>query len=64
VIEVNGVYHYPRNSEELLGKDVLKSKVLKEVMGYEVLPIPYYDWTILDNSMRRPYLEAMISNSL
>ena len=27
-VEVNGVYHYPRNSEEPLGKDVIKNRIL------------------------------------
>ena len=28
VIEVNGIWHYPRNSEESLGKDVIKMGAL------------------------------------
>ena len=27
-IEVNGLHHYPRNSEQPLGKDLLKAKIL------------------------------------
>jgi very-short-patch-repair endonuclease len=40
-IEVNGVFHYPRNSEEPLGKDVIKRRVI-EKNGYKVITIPYY----------------------
>ena len=29
-IEVNGQYHYPRNSEQLLGKDIIKAKIIQE----------------------------------
>jgi hypothetical protein len=36
VIEVNGVFHFCRNSEFALGKDVLKRKLL-QLYGYEVL---------------------------
>ena len=64
VLEVNGVYHYARNSEEPLGKDVLKQRVLTEVLGYEVISIPYFDWSILENNRRRPYLEFMIDYTL
>ena len=51
-IEVNGVYHYPRNSEESLGRDILKVRLLEEKFGYSVLTIPYYEWTILENRHR------------
>jgi len=40
-IEVNGVFHYSRNSEDPLGKDVLKRRIL-EKRGYKVITIPYY----------------------
>ena len=33
VIEVDGVYHYPRNSMECLGKNIIKFKALKS-LGY------------------------------
>lgn len=33
-IEVNGVYHYPRNSEKEIGKDKLKKKILEGIEGY------------------------------
>jgi hypothetical protein len=29
VVEVNGVFHYARNSELMLGRDALKQKALK-----------------------------------
>lgn len=65
-IEVNGVFHYARNSELILGKDRLKQKVLKR-LGYKEpgsLIIPYYDWVILEDAKRKPYLEHSISNAL
>ena len=29
-VEVNGVYHYPRNSEEPLGKDIIKNRIIEK----------------------------------
>ena len=63
-LEVNGVYHYPRNSEESLGRDVIKRRVLEEKLGYKVLTIPYFEWTILENRHRELYLDALIANSI
>ncbi len=63
VIEVNGVYHYCRNSEQALGKDVLKQKVL-ERFGYKCLTVPYYEWTILEHQSRVAYLMELIQNQL
>ena len=40
-VEVNGVFHYARNSEEPLGRDVAKKRTL-EKRGYKVMVIPYY----------------------
>lgn len=50
VIEVDGVYHYPRNSMEPLGKNTIKFKVLK-ALGYHKnsFAVPYYDWAILED---------------
>ena len=66
VIEVNGVFHYARNSEQLLGRDILKQKALDR-LGYKPpgsLIIPYYDWVILEDTKRKPYLEHSIANAL
>ena len=49
VVEVNGVFHYPRNSEECLGKDVMKTKAL-ERCGYLSIMLPYYNWTLLEQT--------------
>ncbi len=49
-VEVNGVYHYPRNSEEPLGKDVIKNKILKKQTDMKVLTVPYYQWYILEEA--------------
>ena len=59
MIEVNGVYHYCRNSERPLGKDILKHRVL-EALGYECLVVPYFDWSILEHNSRVDYLESLI----
>jgi hypothetical protein len=40
-VEVNGVFHYARNSEDPLGRDIAKKRIL-EKRGYKVLVIPYY----------------------
>ena len=66
VVEVNGVFHYARNSELMLGRDALKQKALKQ-LGYKEpgsLIIPYFDWTVLENAKRKPYLEHSIANAL
>lgn len=63
-IEVNGVHHYPRNSEDPIGKDLLKEKVLVENEGFCVLTIPYFAWYILENDQRAPYLKSCIENAI
>ena len=64
-IEVNGVYHYARNSEEPLGKDILKQMTLQQ-LGYHPnsFSIPYYEWAILENAQRKPFIQMLISNAL
>lgn len=52
VVEVNGVFHYSRNSEQSLGKDILKIKALQK-LGYDCACVPYYDWAILENSQKK-----------
>ena len=65
VIEVDGVFHYPRNSEIPLGKNVIKFKALK-ALGYHTnsLAIPYYNWAILESKQRKPYLKMVIENAI
>lgn len=58
-IEVNGVFHYCRNSELPLGKDLLKEKWLCK-KGYSTLVVPYYAWSILENQQKANYLEDLI----
>jgi len=58
-VEVNGVFHYARNDEATLGKDIIKRKFLKK-LGYTVLTVPYFDWAILENKNRKNYLEELI----
>ena len=60
-IEVNGVFHYPRNSEEPLGKDVVKKKTL-ERLGYKVMVIPYFQWYILEDSQKHKFLQDVLEN--
>jgi hypothetical protein len=48
-VEVNGVYHYSRNAEDPLGKDVIKKRVLEQ-RGYKVMVIPYFEWYILEEA--------------
>lgn len=55
VLEVNGLYHYPRNSEEPLGRDCLKHKALRQ-LGYDTCRVPYFDWAILPDSARVSYV--------
>ena len=63
MIEVNGVHHYPRNSENCLGRDVIKKRIL-ENEGYIVISIPYYHWYILEDKLKPKYLLDVIENSL
>ncbi len=56
---MNGVFHYARNSELPLGKDVIKYKVLNK-LGYLVMTVPYFDWAILETKDKRLYLETLI----
>lgn len=58
-VEVNGVFHYCRNSELPIGKDLLKAKWLK-TKGYRALVVPYFDWSILENAQKANYLEDLI----
>ena len=64
-IEVNGVYHYARNSEDILGRDILKRKALTK-LGYHPhsFTVPYYEWAILENSKRKSYIQQLIVNAL
>lgn len=54
-VEVNGLYHYPRNSTNLVGRDQLKKKILKS-LGYTYLDVPYYDWNVVADDQREVYL--------
>ena len=65
MIEVDGVFHFPRNSETPLGKNILKFKVL-EKLGYHSnsFSIPYFDWAILESRHRKPYVTKLIENAL
>ena len=51
-VEVNGVYHYPRNSEEPLGKDVIKNSILQRQSDMKVLTSHYYQWYILEEAQK------------
>jgi len=59
-LEVNGVFHYPRNSTKELGKEAIKKRVLEELEGYKNLTIPYSDWYILENDKKKGYLSDCI----
>ena len=65
VIEVDGVFHYPRNSELPLGRNLIKFKVLKK-LGYHSnsFAVPYFDWAILEGSKRKSYMRKLIENAL
>lgn len=65
VIEVDGVFHYPRNSMEPLGKNIIKFKALKS-LGYHCgsLAVPYFDWAILEQKQRKHYLNTLVDNAL
>ena len=62
-VEVNGVYHFARNSEDTLGRDVVKHRILK-MHGYQVLVIPYYQWYILEERQKPQFLRDVIDNCI
>ena len=62
-VEVNGVFHYSRNSEETLGKDKIKQAILKK-LGYQVLVIPYYQWCILEEKQKSQFLKDVIEHCI
>ena len=62
-VEVNGVFHYSRNSEEPLGKDVVKKRIL-EKRGHKVIVIPYFQWYILEDAQKPMFLRDIIENKL
>ena len=62
-VEVNGVFHYPRNSEEPLGKERMKERILTELEGMQMLTLPYYDTVLLeDDAARAKYTHACIGS--
>ena len=63
-VEVNGVYHYPRNSEEPLGKDVIKNKILQKQSDMKVLTVPYFQWYILEEAQKPQFLKDVIENCI
>lgn len=63
-VEVNGVYHYARNSEDQLGKDVLKQRILEKQSGMKMLVIPYYQWYILEEAQKPKFLKDVIENCI
>ena len=60
-IEVNGAYHYSRNSEKPLGKDLVKAKILCSE-GLQVLVLPYFDLYILEDAARTGYISDCLLN--
>lgn len=61
--EVNGVFHYSRNSEETLGKDKIKQGILAK-QGYQILVIPYYQWVILEEKQKSQFLKDVIEHCI
>jgi hypothetical protein len=63
-VEVNGVFHYARNSDDMLGRDmveplgrdVIKQRILERRAGYKVLVVPYSHWYILEDGQKAGYL--------
>ena len=65
MIEVDGPYHYPRNSEEPLGKNILKFRALGR-LGYHKnsFAVPYYNWAILEQRQRKDYIQALVEHAI
>ena len=59
-LEINGVYHYPRNSQQPLGKDILKEKILTKGEKLDLLTLPYYDLYILEERQKASYIEECV----
>ena len=62
-METNGVYHYSRNSERKIGKDVIKHKILAR-QGYKIIVIPYFEHYIIEDQMKPKFLRDVIHNAL
>lgn len=61
-LEVDGPYHYPRNSQETTGQYVLKHKILRTREGLQVLQLPYFDLLILEDKQRTSYVLDCLQN--
>jgi hypothetical protein len=66
IVEANGLWHYPRNSEEMLGKDKLKmiacNALYSHKINYAYLDIPYFDWTVIEEEKKPLVLNDLILN--
>lgn len=62
-VEVNGVFHFSRNSEEPLGKDILKRRTL-ESKGHKVMVVSYYEWCILEDAQKSAFLKDVLENCI
>lgn len=63
-VEVNGVFHFSRNAEEPLGKDVIKRGIIERRAGYKVMVIPYYEWYILEEGQKASFLRDVIEKCI
>ena len=63
-VEANGVFHFPRNSEDPLGRDVIKKRVLERRAGFKVLTVPYFHWYILEDRQKVGYLRDSVELTL
>lgn len=63
-VEVNGVFHYARNSEDPLGRDVIKKKILEKRGGYKMITVPYFQWYILEDKQKPAFLRDILELTL
>eukprot|EP00347_Sterkiella_histriomuscorum_P011150 403373570 len=65
-IEVNGVYHYARNSERQMGRDKIKQSIIRQNQSekYKLITIPYFEWALLENQSKSKYLMDLINLAL
>ncbi len=59
IIELNGPLHYAHQSRKPLGPTEFKIRLLI-AMGWQVISIPWWDWSYLNNDDKYNYLKNKI----
>lgn len=57
---MNGLHHYPRNSEIPFAKTLLKEDLIYKI-GYYPINISYFEWDSIQEDKKADYLEELIN---